>query len=243
MSDTQFKSGSAANAKKPARSFLLRSAVPLLAVAACALVAGCAQTDSVTVGSVPDDYRTNHPIVIGQKDVKIDLPIDASQHGMTRSQRETLLGFLDRYDRSAAPVLTILTPSGSVNEVAARAAARDFARVASSNGVRSSRVSMVSYQASADEVSAPVRLTYSAIRAQTDRCGRWPDDLSDTTENKHYANFGCAYQNNLAAQVVNPGDLIGPRKQSDIDAENRGRVIGDYRSKGGQFSGGSEIDY
>ena len=38
----------------------LRSSVSLLA--------GCAKRDSITVGAVPDDYRTNHPIVIAEKD-------------------------------------------------------------------------------------------------------------------------------------------------------------------------------
>ena len=38
-----------------------------------------------------------------------------------------LLGFLDGYDKSAAPTLTIAMPAGSANEVAARSAGRDFA--------------------------------------------------------------------------------------------------------------------
>jgi pilus assembly protein CpaD len=51
----------------------------------------------------------------------------------------------------------------------------------------------------------------------------------NNAENKHYADFGCSYQNNLAAQIANPADLIGPRKQTSIDAERRGQVIDDYR--------------
>ena len=31
-----------------------------------AMLAGCATRDHVVVGAVPDDYRTNHPIVIGE---------------------------------------------------------------------------------------------------------------------------------------------------------------------------------
>ena len=52
------------------------------------------------------------------------------------------------------------------------------------------------------------------MRAQTDKCGRWPEDLLHDAENKHYADFGCSYQNNLAAQIANPADLLGPRKPS-----------------------------
>ena len=199
----------------------------------------------MTVGAIPDDYRTTHPIVIAEKNQKIDLPVGAGDRGMTGAQRDALLGFLDGYDKSAAPTLTIATPFGSANQAAAAAASRDFARLAVAAGVKRNRIVMTSYQSAVPEASAPVRVAFVAVRAQTDRCGRWPDDLLQTSENKHYADFGCSYQNNLAAQVANPNDLLGPRKQSDIDAENRGAVIDVYRSRGisDEFLGNSEVTY
>lgn len=232
-------------ARRPALSRRLRFALPILSAASVALLAGCANRDSITVGSVPDDYRTNHPIVISQQEQKLDLPVGAGDRGMTKSQRETLLGFLDGYDRSAAPVLTIAVPSGSANEVAARSAARDFARLAAASGISRNRIATLSYQAGGTDISAPIRVTYTSMKAHTDRCGRWPDDLLDTAENKHYANFGCSYQNNLAAQIANPADLIGPRKQATIDAENRSQVIDVYRNRGisDEFLGSSEVNY
>ena len=78
----------------------------------------------------------------------------------------------------------------------------------------------------------------AGARRPTRRCGRRPTNAGagrrtscrTTSENKHYANFGCSYQNNLAAQIANPADLLGPRKQTPIDAENRGVVIDDYQT-------------
>jgi pilus assembly protein CpaD len=245
MSRTAFATRTVAAAERSDRLRKFNSALPVLAVAIAALLAGCANRDSVVVGSIPDDYRTNHPIVISEKDQKLDLPVAASAKGMTETQRQALLGFFDTYDTSAAPVLTIAVPSGSANEIAARTAARDFARLASASGIRSNRIAMASYQASSAEVSAPVRLVYTSIRAHTDKCGRWPEDLLETTENKHYANFGCSYQNNLAAQIANPTDLLGPRKRTTIDAENRSEVIDVYRRRGipDEFFGSSEVNY
>lgn len=247
MSESTFEAGAIAVQARSGRTRVRLLAAPALVVAAAALLAGCANLhrDSITVGSVPDDYRTNHPIVIAQQEEKIDLPVGAGDRGMTRSQRDTLLGFLDSYDKSAAPVLTIAVPAGSANEIAATAAGRDFARLAVANGVRSNQVVVMSYQASSVDMSAPIRVAYTKIRAQTDKCGRWPDDMLDSTENKHYADFGCSSQNNLAAQVANPADLIGPRKRSDIDAENRGAVIDVYRKRGisDEFLGNSEVTY
>ncbi|GAI42846.1 unnamed protein product, partial [marine sediment metagenome] len=37
-------------------------------------------------------------------------------------------------------------------------------------------------------------------------------------------------QNNLAAQIANPADLLGPRASTTIDAERRGKVIDAYRN-------------
>jgi len=209
----------------------LRKPAAAMATLTLAFLAGCTTgPDSVTVGAIPDDYRTNHPIVIAEKEHKIDLPVGADDRGMTTTQRVALGGFLDDYDRSASPVVYIMVPVGSANEAAASQAAGDFARYAKRHGVPGSRVALSSYQAGSAEVSAPVRVSYVAMTAQTDKCGRWPEDIGQTSENKHYTNFGCSYQNNLAAQVANPSDLLGPRKQSEIDAERRGVIIDDYRS-------------
>jgi pilus assembly protein CpaD len=231
MSDVALKNG-----------LLLRRLLPAVAITATALLAGCASRDSVTVGSIPDDYRTNHPIVISEKEQTLDLPVAASARGATKGQSETLKGFLANYDRTAAPVLKILTPSGSANGVAASEAGRDFVSIARASGVPSTRIMVMSYQAAPEEVAAPVRVSYAAMRAHTDKCGRWPEDMLESSENKHYANYGCSYQKNLAAQIANPTDLLGPRKQSTIDAANRGVVIGDYQ-QGSTGLDTSSVDY
>jgi pilus assembly protein CpaD len=221
----------------------LRTALPVLVALSVALLAGCAKRDSITVGAVPDDYRTNHPIVIAEKDEVLDLAVGASDRGMTKMQRIALDGFFARYDRSAAPPVTILTPAGALNDVAAQAAAYDFAAVARANGVPEGRIIVTSYSAAAAEVSAPVRVMYTGMRAQTDKCGRWPEDILNTHDNKHYANFGCAYQNNLAAQIANPADLLGPRKPSEIDATKRGVAIDTYQNTPAEFEPEVEIDW
>jgi len=222
---------------------LRRLSRAIVATAVLALLAGCAMTttDSVTVGAVPDDYRTNHPIMIAEKDQIIDLPVGASDRGMTGTQKVALGGFLDDYDRSAAPVLTILVPRGSRNELAASQAGAEFAQFAKKRGVPPGRVTVSSYAAQSGDTSAPVRVMYTAMRAQTNKCGRWPEDIAQTGDNKHYANFGCSYQNNMAAQIANPADLLGPRKMTEIDAERRSVVIDDYRRS--TEAGRSEVDY
>ena len=214
----------------------------ILGLAMAGLVAGCAKRHSIHVGATPDDYRTNHPIMIAEKERTLDIAVGSSDRGATKSQRVAIEGFLANYDRSAAPVLNIMVPNGASNSAAAGDAARDFAHIAHKNGVPDSRVVVTGYQAGSTEVAAPVRLAFTGIAAQTDKCGRWPKDiLADNRDNKHYADFGCSYQNNLAAQIADPNDLLGPRKPGEIDAEDRGRVIDDYRDIVTVFSEESEF--
>ena len=110
-------------------------------------------------------------------------------------------------------------------------------------GIRRGYIAVQRYQSPRPDASPPIRVSYMATKAYTDRCGRWPDDMLESTDNKHYEDFGCAYQNNLAAQVANPTDLLGPRRMSPIDAENRDVAIGDYKSHNVSGSFDSEITY
>lgn len=218
------------------------SGSPVLAIVAAALLSGCSMQnrDSITVGSVPDDYRTNHPIVISERSEVLDIPVGIGQSGMTNAQRISLEGFLAAYDRSAAPVVTIIVPSGSANEVVARYVAGELAHVIVKNGIPDYRIATAAYVAEPAS-AAPIRVTYTAMKASTGKCGRWPADLMENSENRHYANFGCSYQNNLAAQIANPADLLGPRKQTTIDAEQRSKVIDRYRDS--RPAGFGEVEF
>lgn len=201
-------------------------------VAAAALLGGCAwKRDSITVGSVPDDYRTNHPIIVSEQDEVLDLPVGVSEHGMTRVQRVAVDGYVSNYDHDGGAVISIMVPANAANSAAASSAAYEIAQHMYRKGVPSGRVITVPYDAGAPEQPAPIRLIYGRMKAHVGQCGRWPEDVLRTRENKHYANFGCAYQNNLAAQLANPSDLLGPREQTEIDAANRGVAIDDYQAR------------
>jgi pilus assembly protein CpaD len=198
-------------------------------ILALGLAAGCAKRDSITVGAVPDDYRTNHPIVISEQSDVLDVPVGMDQGAITTAQRVSVEGFIANYDRSASSMVTIMVPHGSANEAIAAGVASDIAQLIRKSGVPQYRVATVAYSAQPGS-AAPIRVSYNVMKASTGKCGRWPADLTDNADNRHYANFGCSYQNNLAAQIANPADLLGPRKPGDIDAERRGIIIEDYRN-------------
>lgn len=199
-------------------------------LAAGTSLAGCANRDGMSTGALPDDYRTRHPIVIAEAEHSIDVPVASSDRHLTKGARDVIRGFASSYLNSATGTVQILLPSGSANAHAASALRREIRSVLVDAGIPGVRLVEASYQANFDGDAAPIRLSYTAVTAKTEPCGNWPKDLvANTIENKNYENFGCASQANLAAQIANPMDLLGPRAMSPIDAVRRGQVIKDYR--------------
>ncbi|HEV7322063.1 MAG TPA: CpaD family pilus assembly protein [Ensifer sp.] len=194
------------------------------------LLAGCGTKDNLATGSIPDDYRTRHPIVLAEGERTIDIPIASGDRRLNQGTRDVIAGFAADYRNSASGVVQIMMPRGAANSHAAQAMRREIRSALVSAGVPAKRLLETSYDAGPYGDAAPVRLSYVAITAQTGPCGTWPEDLNlNTMENKNYYNFGCASQSNLAAQIANPTDLLGPRQMSPIDAEQRGQVIKDWR--------------
>jgi pilus assembly protein CpaD len=59
-----------------------------------------------------------------------------------------------------------------------------------------------------------------------------------------YPNFGCAQQHNLAAQIANPADLLGPRTMAPADADRRSVIMDRYRqgkTTGAEKSGDERV--
>ena len=216
------------------RSTLLSGAarsIRLVALGAlvAAALAGCARDDTTT-GSLPDDYRTRHPIVIAEAEQVLDVPVASGDRRLTQGALDVIRGFAQGYKGASTGVVQIMLPTGSPNAVAADYMRREIRAALVRGGVPANRLMEMHYQTAGPGDAAPVRLRYTAITAQTGPCGKWPSDLVvNTMENKNYENFGCASQANLAAQIANPMDLLGPREMSPIDAAQRDKVINDYR--------------
>jgi len=50
-----------------------------------------------------------------------------------------------------------------------------------------------------------------AMRGKGNKCGKWPEDLTETPQNTRYVNHGCAVQANIAAEIADPNTIYRPR--------------------------------
>jgi hypothetical protein len=83
----------------------------------------------------------------------------------------------------------------------------------------------------------PIIVTRSGAHAK--ECGTWPEDMTETAQNAAYENFGCSQQNNIAAMVADPRDLVRPRRSAPSDAMRRSKVFDNYR-EGTEISSAEE---
>jgi pilus assembly protein CpaD len=216
---------------------LARAILAINLLAAAAMVAGCAELerDNNIVGSIPDDYRTRHPIVVNQAETAEDIIVSVNAQKLTHRDKLVAEAFADRFSRSGARSMGILIPKGSVNDTAARRIAYEIVGVLRDKGVNDNRIHIQHYNAQGYGDAAPVRLAFSDIVANVaSQCGQWQEDALEDQQNNNYANFGCATQRNLAAIVADPADLIGPRAETEIDATRRTNVIEDWRENGSE---------
>ncbi len=209
----------------------------VLAGGLIAALAGCtsSSTDKTLVtGGIPDDYRHNHPIAVEEMLETMDVPVGQDSARLPKAVAATVAGFGKSFADSGASLIAVVAPSGSPNQVAAAGIAVQVEQVLRNAGVSSRSIEYRVYRAGPEERNAPVRLAYNRVAAHTAPCGPWPDQVADTGQNRHYAAFGCATQQNLAAMVASPLDLIYPRGLTPADAQRRATVLEHYR-KGEAF--------
>lgn len=146
--------------------------------------------------------------------------------GLSANQAQALRDMVNRFAAEGAPMLTVEAPSG--NDPAASAVAWSIKGALEASGVPSYQVRVVTYVA--PDPRAPVLVGFDTVRAVVPLCGREWTNLARTGNNAGSANFGCAVNANLAAQIANPRDIVTPRAMTPSDAGRRSVVIDHYRA-------------
>lgn len=229
--------------KKKHSSTLLAASALLIALSALSGCGSLKDRQHITVGAVPDDYRTNHPIVINEQEETLDVPVASADTHISVAQASSIGGFVSQFASNGSGFVQVLLPSGSANAAAANRVHPHVVRALRKGGVPARNIVSATYDAGGIEATAPIRISYRAMSASTDTCGKWPEDLSETTENRNYENFGCASQNNLAGMVANPADLIGPRLPGAIDPVKRSLAISRYQKSTGAWTANTSYSW
>jgi pilus assembly protein CpaD len=176
------------------------------------------------------DPSQRHPILVSQEPAHMSLRVPRGSSGLSPAQKSQVGGFLERYRGadSGNSKLVVSVPSGSSNESSIVRAVSDLRVLIAGSGFAESNVVIEPF-IEGREGGAPIRLAYLRYVAKGPDCGSWPGNLAEERRNLEYHNFGCAQQHNLAAQIANPADLLGPRTMEPSDPERRTIVFDKYR--------------
>jgi pilus assembly protein CpaD len=186
----------------------------LLVIAMSSALAACGNGElALDDAYVPTAHYERFPIEVTNGPVRMEV---SSRHGtLQSSQINAISGFSRSAGSSGTSRITILRPSagGASSKVA-----RQVYQVVVQSGISPGRISQKTYPGPA---KGPVQLTYIRSVAVTKECGDWSSDMADTSSNEPYSNFGCSTQNNIAAMVVNPNDIVVPRPMTPALAATR----------------------
>ncbi len=202
-----------------------RTAIRILApaVALVALTA-CQHQMSGGVDDVymPQMHYENHPIEVAKGTVKLKVPTRSAR--LTTKEQSAIRSFAHQANETDTAKVHVRRLAGGM---VAKAVAGKVAQLLEREGISPHRIKHSSYKGGA---RAPVLMSFTRKFAVTSQCGDWSENLSETSSNQNYKDFGCSGQHNLAAMVANPEDFEAPRTSTSASSDRRKEIFKKYIS-------------
>jgi pilus assembly protein CpaD len=192
-----------------------------LSLAALLLAGSCALPPD-QAGGTSLDGAANNPIQVQPAYQALKLYYSPADRGLTAADAPRFAAFVENYLARGNGSIIVSAPSGA----AANEQIAFFAGRINEMGVSRDHIIVSTHDAPSNDMR--VELNYVTYTASPTPCGIWDEDLSQTYDNSTPRNFGCAVQQNIAAVVSDPRDLLGPRPMDDSDGRRRDAVMGNY---------------
>jgi pilus assembly protein CpaD len=216
-----------------------RGAVLCAALLFAAAGAGCSTTGTSDANLADNDYRLRHPIMISNEPEVLDIRVGMSGPAMSPQIEAAIRNYVRGYQANGTGAVTIQVPTASANQVAAAQTGQAVHYALVKAGVPHGAIVVAPYHVGDHAKVASLRLSYLRVKAVAPQCGIWPESAPADYQNKDYFNFGCAAQQNLAAMVANPADLVAPQPTTPANGARRAKVITDYSQGNETRSSGS----
>jgi pilus assembly protein CpaD len=193
-----------------------------------ALSAGCTSTQVDGDPMQAYDSRLRHPILVSDEPENFNLPVGMRGPALSPQIETALRDYVSEYRSDGTGSITIQVPTGSANAVAAASTGHAVHYALVRAGVPRGQIEVAPYEVGDHSNVASLRISYLRVKAVVPTCGIWPEGQPSYVENVQYENFGCAQQQNLAAMVANPADLLRPRTMTPAHGGRRANVIKIY---------------
>jgi pilus assembly protein CpaD len=192
-----------------------------LSLAAVLMAGSCAATTQ-DASHTMEDGAVNHPIEVEPAYQSIRLYYSPADTGISPGDKARFDSFVTDYQEHGNGSIAVSAPAG----INSQAMIGFFAQRINDMGVPKDHILVASHDAPDGDMR--VEINYVSYQAHTDKCGDWSENLAYSADNLTPKNFGCAVQQNIAAQVADPRDLLGPRTMEAASAVRRATVMGNY---------------
>ncbi|MEM8935311.1 MAG: CpaD family pilus assembly protein [Pseudomonadota bacterium] len=172
-------------------------------------------------------YAEAHPISVDSQTVTLTIDADPTTTDLSTTDKARLRAFADAYMRNGHGPIAVTAPSGTGADVDGQEMAADIRGALNSMGVPWDRIAGATYR-TGDRQELVV--SYTRYVATASECGVWQGMKERDDRNLRSPNMGCATQNNLAAMIADPHDLIAPAAFGARDAATTVRAFEAYRA-------------
>jgi pilus assembly protein CpaD len=186
------------------------------------LAAGSCAAPMNDAGGLVDDPMANHPIVVAPTFRSLKVSFSAPDAGLMPEDSQKFDAFVADFVQHGNGAISITVPSGP----AASVTIAYFGERLANAGVPRDRILV----GARDDAGGKVEIGYIGYGVSVAPCGDFSSNLAYTASNRVSANFGCAVQQNIAAQVADPRDLVQPQPLSGGDASRRATVYDNYKA-------------
>ncbi len=198
--------------------YLLRG----FSLAAVLMAGSCAVPPTNDGRSIVEDGAVNHPIEVEPAYQSMKLYYSPADTGISPADQARFDSFVADYQDHGNGSIAVSAPAGINSKVMIGF----FAQRINDMGVPKDHILVASHDAPDGDMR--VEINYVSYQAHTDKCGDWSENLAYSADNLTPKNFGCSVQHNIAAQVADPRDLLGPRTMDAASAVRRATAMNNY---------------
>lgn len=171
-----------------------------------------------------------HPISVDSQVVTLTIDVNPETMDLSGVDKARLRAFADSYLTNGHGPLTVTAPSGTTTDFEGQEKASDIRKALYAAGVPWSAINGATYRTGGSPDGDQLIVSYTHYVATASECGIWKGMRARDYRNMRSPNFGCATQNNIAAVVADPHDLIEPAAISPRDGAAAVRAIELYRA-------------
>jgi pilus assembly protein CpaD len=195
------------------------------AVGLAALLAGCA-TPIPGANDKAETPTQRFEAKVTPKAEEVRLAVHAQ--GVSPRQADALNKFVENWRDNDGGRIGIQAPSQGVDSASAYRMSESARSFLMSQGVPPEQIEVTSYTPEAQAEPA-LLVGYLRFEAELPECGKTWTNIAHSLKNDVQPNFGCSVTANMAAQMADPGDLLGPRRMTPQDGARRQDVLDKYR--------------